>query len=180
MELKGSKTEQNLMTAFSTEAQAKCKYDYYTSVAKKEGYEEIASIFSEIAGNELAHAKIHFKFLDGIHDTKLNLLNAAAGENYEWIDMYNKFAKEAEEEGFTEIANKFKLIGDIEKNHEQIYRNLYKELENGTVFKKDNIVIWKCKVCGHIHVAVEAPSVCPVCSHSQSFFKVESENVKNS
>ena len=175
MDLKGSKTEQNLMIAFSAETQAKCKYDYYASFAKKEGYEDISSIFTEISNNELAHAKIYFKYLDGLHDTKLNLSNAAANENYEWVDMYNNFAIQADEEGFKEIANKFRLIGDIERNHEQIYKDLYKQLENGTVFKKDDIVIWKCKVCGHIHIAKEAPTVCPVCSHSQSFFKVESE-----
>lgn len=177
MELKGSKTEQNLMKAFAGETQAKCKYEYYAKVAKKEGYEEIANIFSEISNNELAHAKIHYKYLDGIHDTKNNLADAAAGENYEWIDMYHNFAIEADEEGFKEIANKFRLIGEVEKHHEQIYRNLLKDLENGTVFKKDNVVIWKCMICGYIHVAVNAPAVCPVCSHPQSYFKVENEKM---
>ncbi|MCI9063109.1 MAG: rubrerythrin family protein [Clostridia bacterium] len=179
MDLKGSKTEQNLMSAFAGESQARCKYEYYAGVAKKEGYEEIASIFSEISNNELAHAKIHYKYLDGIHDTKLNIADAAAGENYEWVDMYNKFAIEADEEGFKEIANKFRLIGNIEKHHEQIYRNLLKDLEDGKVFEKDNVVVWKCKVCGNIHIAVNAPAICPVCSHSQSFYKLESTNAQN-
>ena len=179
MDLKGSKTEHNLMQAFSGESEARCKYSYYSSLAKKEGYEEIASIFEEIAGNENAHARIHFKYL---HDcqktpTKENLADAVAGENYEWTDMYRNFAIEADEEGFKEIAVKFRLIGEIEKNHEQIFRKLLKDLEEGKVFKRDDVVIWKCKVCGYIHIAKEAPAVCPVCGHAQSFFKVESEVV---
>ncbi len=173
MELKGSKTEQNLMSAFAGESQAKCKYTYYSEIAKKEGYQEIASIFQEIADNELAHANIHYKYLDGIGDTKTNVADAVAGENYEWTDMYRLFAIEAEEEGFKEIAAKFRLIGEVEKNHEQIFRNLLDDLNSGKVFKKDNVVIWRCKVCGHIHIALEAPAVCPVCGHSQSYFKVE-------
>lgn len=176
MELKGSKTEANLMAAFAGESQARCKYTYYASVAKKEGYEQIAAIFQETADNENQHAKIHYKFLDGIGDTKLNLADAVAGENYEWTDMYATFAKEAEEEGFKEIANKFKLIADVEKKHEERFRKLLENLENGQVFKKDNVVIWKCRNCGHIHVAVNAPAVCPVCDHVQSFFEINSEN----
>ena len=176
MELKGSKTEANLMTAFAGESQARCKYTYYASVAKKEGYEQIAAIFQETADNENQHAKIHYKFLDGIGDTKLNLADAVAGENYEWTDMYATFAKEAEEEGFKEIANKFKLIADVEKKHEERFRKLLENLENGQVFKKDNVVVWKCRNCGHIHVAVNAPAVCPVCDHVQSFFEINSEN----
>ncbi len=176
MELKGSKTEANLMAAFAGESQARCKYTYYASVAKKEGYEQIAAIFQETADNENQHAKIHYKFLDGIGDTKLNLADAVAGENYEWTDMYATFAIEAEEEGFKEIANKFKLIADVEKKHEERFRKLLENLENGQVFKKDNVVIWKCRNCGHIHVAVNAPAVCPVCDHVQSFFEINSEN----
>lgn len=178
MDLKGSKTEKNLMEAFSGESEAQSKYLYYSSLAKKEGYEEIASIFQEIAGNENAHARIHFKYLNGaLTPTLDNLSDAAAGENYEWTDMYRRFAIEADEEGFKEIATKFRLIGEIEKNHEQIFRKLFKELEEGKIFKKDKIVVWKCKVCGFIHIAVNAPAVCPVCGHAQSFFKVESDTV---
>lgn len=178
MDLKGSKTEKNLMQAFSGESEARSKYSCYASLAKKEGYEEIASIFEEIAGNENAHARIHFKYLNGAKTPTLdNLADAAAGENYEWTDMYRRFAIEADEEGFKEIATKFRLIGEIEKNHEQIYRKLLKDLEEGKVFKKDNIVIWKCKVCGYIHIAENSPAVCPVCGHAQAFFKVESEIV---
>ena len=176
MELKGSKTEQNLKAAFSGESEARNKYTYFASVAKKEGYEQIAALFLETAENEKEHAKLHFKYLNGIGDTKANLADAAAGENYEWTDMYAKFAKEAEEEGFKEIAATFKGIAAVEKEHEERYRKLLANLEEGTVFKKGSIVIWKCRNCGHIHVGLEAPTICPVCRHPQSFFEVSAEN----
>ena len=176
MELKGSKTEKNLMSAFTTESEATNKYTYYASVAKKEGYEQISSIFLETAENEKQHAKIHLKFLDGIGDTKANLSDAAAGENYEWVDLYANFAKEAEEEGFKEIAAKFRLIADIEKHHEERFRKLLENLHEGKVFQKDNVVIWKCKKCGHIHIGVNAPAVCPTCNHPQSYFEIQAEN----
>lgn len=176
MELKGSKTEKNLMEAFAGESQARNKYTYFASVAKKEGYEQIAALFLETAENEKEHAKIHFKYLNGISDTKANLAAAAAGENYEWTDMYDRMAKEADEEGFTEIAAKFRGIAAIEKEHEARYRKLLENLENGEVFKKGSITIWKCRNCGHIIVGTEAPKVCPVCNHLQSFFEVKAEN----
>lgn len=176
MELKGSKTEANLRAAFSGESEARNKYTYFASVAKKEGYEQIATLFLETAENEKEHAKIHFKYLQGIGDTKANLADAAAGENYEWTDMYANFAKVAEEEGFTEIATRFRQIGEIEKHHEERYRKLLENLEDGTVFKKGSIVIWKCRNCGHIHVGLEAPEVCPVCAHPKSYFEIQSEN----
>lgn len=176
MELKGSKTEANLKAAFSGESEARNKYTYFASVAKKEGYEQIAAIFLETAENEKEHAKIHFKYLQGIGDTKSNLADAAAGENYEWTDMYARFAKEADEEGFKEIANRFRQIGEIEKHHEERFRKLLDNVEDGTVFKKGSIVIWKCRNCGHIHVGVNAPEVCPVCAHPKSFFEVQAEN----
>ena len=173
MELKGSKTEKNLMEAFAGESQARNKYTYFASGAKKEGYEQIAALFLETAENEKEHAKIHFKYLNGISDTKANLAAAAAGENYEWTDMYDRMAKEADEEGFTEIAAKFRGIGAIEKEHEARFRRL---LENGEVFKRGSITIWKCRNCGHIVVGTEAPKVCPVCNHAQSYFEVKAEN----
>ena len=176
MELKGSKTEKNLMEAFAGESQARNKYTYFASVAKKEGYEQIAELFLETAENEKEHAKIHFKYLNGIGDTKANLASAAAGENFEWTDMYDRMAKEADEEGFTEIAAKFRGIAAIEKEHEARYRKLLENLENGEVFKKGSITIWKCRNCGHIVVGTEAPKVCPVCNHPQSFFEVKAEN----
>jgi len=176
MDLKGSKTEKNLMAAFSGESQARNKYTYYASKAKKEGYEQIAAIFMETAENEKEHAKIHFKYLNGIGDTKANLAAAAAGENYEWTDMYETFAKEAEEEGFAEIAATFRGIGAIEKHHEERYKKLLANLEEGKVFKKDGVFIWKCRNCGHIHVGTEAPQVCPVCKHPQSYFELCDEN----
>ena len=169
MELKGSKTEKNLMEAFAGESQARNKYTYFASVAKKEGYEQIAELFLETAENEKEHAKIHFKYLNG-------LASAAAGENFEWTDMYERMAKEADEEGFTEIAAKFRGIAAIEKEHEARYRKLLENLENGEVFKKGSITIWKCRNCGHIVVGTEAPKVCPVCNHPQSFFEVKAEN----
>ena len=175
MELKGSKTEKNLMEAFAGESQARNKYTYFASVAKKEGYEQIAALFLETAENE-KHAKIHFKYLNGISDTKANLAAAAAGENYEWTDMYDRMAKEADEEGFTEIAAKFRGIGAIEKEHEARFRRLLENVENGEVFKRGSITIWKCRNCGHIVVGTEAPKVCPVCNHAQSYFEVKAEN----
>ena len=176
MELKGSKTEKNLMEAFAGESQARNKYTYFASVAKKEGYEQIAALFLETAENEKEHAKIHFKYLNGISDTKANLAAAAAGENYEWTDMYDRMAKEADEEGFTEIAAKFRGIGGIEKEHEARFRRLLENVENGEVFKRGSITIWKCRNCGHIVVGTEAPKVCPVCNHAQSYFEVKAEN----
>ena len=176
MELRGSKTEKNLMEAFAGESQARNKYTYFASVAKKEGYEQIAALFLETAENEKEHAKIHFKYLNGISDTKANLAAAAAGENYEWTDMYDRMAKEADEEGFTEIAAKFRGIGAIEKEHEARFRRLLENVENGEVFKRGSITIWKCRNCGHIHVGTEAPEVCPVCNHPQSYFEVKAEN----
>lgn len=176
MELKGSKTEKNLMEAFAGESQARNKYIYFASVAKKEGYEQIAALFLETAENEKEHAKIHFKYLNGISDTKANLAAAAAGENYEWTDMYDRMAKEADEEGFTEIAAKFRGIGAIEKEHEARFRRLLENVENGEVFKRGSITIWKCRNCGHIVVGTEAPKVCPVCNHAQSYFEVKAEN----
>lgn len=175
-ELKGTKTEANLMTAFAGESQARNKYTYFASVAKKEGYEQIAALFLETAENEKEHAKIHFKYLNGISDTKANLAAAAAGENYEWTDMYDRMAKEADEEGFTEIAAKFRGIGAIEKEHEARFRRLLENVENGEVFKRGSITIWKCRNCGHIVVGTEAPKVCPVCNHAQSYFEVKAEN----
>ena len=176
MELNGSKTEKNLMEAFAGESQARNKYTYFASVAKKEGYEQIAALFLETAENEKEHAKIHFKYLNGISDTKANLAAAAAGENYEWTDMYDRMAKEADEEGFTEIAAKFRGIGAIEKEHEARFRRLLENVENGEVFKRGSITIWKCRNCGHIVVGTEAPKVCPVCNHAQSYFEVKAEN----
>ena len=176
MELKGSKTEKNLMEAFAGESQARNKYTYFASVAKKEGYEQIAALFLETAENEKEHAKIHFKYLNGISDTKANLAAAAAGENYEWTDMYDRMAKEADEEGFTEIAAKFRGIGAIEKEHEARYLKLLDNVENELVFSKDGDKIWKCRNCGHICIGKEAPKVCPVCEHPQSFFEIKAEN----
>lgn len=176
MELKGSKTEANLKAAFSGESEARNKYTYFASVAKKEGYEQIAAIFLETAENEKEHAKIHFKYLQGIGDTKSNLADAAAGENYEWTDMYARFAKEADEEGFKEIANRFRQIGEVEKHHEERFRKLLDNVEEGTVFKKGSIVIWKCRNCGHIHIGTDAPEICPVCAHPKAFFEVQAEN----
>ena len=174
--IKGTKTEKNLMEAFAGESQARNKYTYFASVAKKEGYEQIAALFLETAENEKEHAKIHFKYLNGISDTKANLAAAAAGENYEWTDMYDRMAKEADEEGFTEIAAKFRGIGAIEKEHEARFRRLLENVENGEVFKRGSITIWKCRNCGHIVVGTEAPKVCPVCNHPQSYFEVKAEN----
>ena len=178
MELKGSKTEKNLMEAFAGESQARNKYTYFASKAKKEGYEQIAAIFQETADNEKEHAKLWFKLLNGgeIGTTEENLKAAAEGENYEWTDMYDRMAKEADEEGFTEIAAKFRGIGAIEKEHEARYLKLLDNVENELVFSKDGDKIWKCRNCGHICIGKEAPKVCPVCEHPQSFFEIKAEN----
>ena len=178
MELKGSKTEQNLMTAFAGESQARNKYTYYASKAKKDGYEQIAALFEETANNEKEHAKMWFKELHGgeVPDTITNLNDAADGENYEWTDMYEEFAKTAEEEGFTAIAAKFKAVGAIEKHHEERYRKLLKNIEDEVVFSKDEDTIWICRNCGHVVIGKKAPKVCPVCAHPQSYFEVKAEN----
>ena len=178
MELKGSKTYENLMTAFAGESQARNKYTYYASKAKKDGYEQIAAIFEETANNEKEHAKMWFKELhDGkIPSTLENLNDAADGENYEWTDMYDNFAKVAREEGFTRIALLFEGVAKIEKEHEERYRKLIANIEDGLVFSKDGDTIWKCRNCGHIVIGKKAPAVCPVCSHPQSYFEVKAEN----
>ena len=178
MELKGSKTEANLLAAFAGESQAHTKYQYYASKAKKDGYEQIAAIFQETAANEKEHAKIWFKLLhDGaVPATTENLKDAAAGENYEWTDMYATFAKEAEEEGFTELARLFKGVAAIEKAHEERYLKLLKNIEDGIVFSRDGDTIWKCGNCGHIVVGKKAPEVCPVCAHPQAYFEIKAEN----
>ncbi len=178
MELKGSKTEANLMAAFAGESQARNKYTYYASKARKEGYEQIAAIFEETANNEKEHAKMWFKELHGgdIPTTAENLLDAAEGENYEWTDMYAEFAKVAREEGFERIAFLFEGVAAIEKEHEERYRKLLKNVEDKLVFSKDGEAIWICRNCGHVVVGKEAPKVCPVCAHPQSFFELRKEN----
>lgn len=176
MELKGSKTEQNLMTAFAGESQARNKYTYFASVAKKEGYEQIAAIFEQTANNEKEHAKLWFKHLNGIGKTAENLLAAAEGENYEWTDMYDTFAKEAEAEGFTAIAFQFRAVAKIEKSHEERYRALLKNVEMQQVFEKSEEIMWECRNCGHLVIGKKAPMVCPVCAHPQSYFEVRKEN----
>ena len=176
MNLKGSKTEQNLMTAFAGESQARNKYTYFASVAKKEGYEQIAAIFEETANNEKEHAKLWLKELDGIGDTAENLLNAAEGENYEWTDMYDTFAREAEEEGFKALAAQFRMVAAIEKTHEERYRKLLSNVELQQVFEKADQTIWECRNCGHLVMGKKAPGACPVCAHPQSFFEVRKEN----
>ena len=178
MELKGSKTEKNLMEAFAGESQARNKYTYFASKAKKEGYEQIAAIFQETADNEKEHAKIWFKLLhDGdVPTTTDNLKAAAEGENFEWTDMYDRFAKEAEDEGFTKIAYLFREVGKIEKEHEERYLKLLENVEEGIVFSRDDERIWKCRNCGHIVVGKYAPEVCPVCNHPKSYFEIKSEN----
>ncbi len=178
MELKGSKTEQNLMAAFAGESQARNKYTYFASKAKKEGYEQIAAIFEETANNEKEHAKIWFKELNGgdVPTTTENLKAAAEGENYEWTDMYKEFAEVARSEGFTRIANLFEAVGKIEKEHEERYRKLLENVENGLVFSKDGDKIWICRNCGHVCVGKEAPKVCPVCAHPQAYFEVKADN----
>ena len=176
MELKGSKTEANLWTAFAGESQARNKYTYFASQAKKEGYEQIAAIFEETALNEKEHAKIWFKELSGIGTTAENLKVAADGENYEWTDMYDEFAKTAKEEGFDRLAFLFEAVGKIEKEHEERYRKLLENVEGDLVFSKDGDKIWKCRNCGHICIGKEAPEVCPVCNHPKSFFEIKAEN----
>ncbi len=178
MTLKGSKTESNLMAAFAGESQARNKYTYYASKAKKEGYQQIAAIFEETANNEKEHAKLWFKLLhDGdVPDTITNLNDAASGENYEWTDMYQSFAKTAREEGFDDIAFLFESVGKIEKAHEERYLKLVGNIEDNMVFKKGEETVWICRNCGHISIGMEAPAVCPVCNHPQSFMEIKAEN----
>ena len=176
MELKGSKTEQNLRDAFAGESQARNKYTYFASKAKKEGYVQIANLFLETADNEKEHAKIWFKLLGGIGSTEENLLAAAEGENQEWTDMYVQFAREAREEGFEDIAALFEGVAAIEKEHEKRYRKLLSNVKDGLVFSKDGDTIWQCANCGHIVIGQKAPEVCPVCAHPQAYFQVKAEN----
>ena len=176
MNLKGTETEKNLWTVFAGESQARNKYTYFASKAKKEGYEQIAAIFEETANNEKEHAKMWFKLLDGIGSTPENLKAAAEGENYEWTDMYDGFAKTARKEGFEAIAKLFEGVAAIEKHHEERYRKLLKNVEDKVVFSKDGDAIWQCRNCGHIVVGKEAPAVCPVCAHPQAYFEVAKEN----
>lgn len=178
MELKGSKTEANLMAAFAGESQARNKYTYYASKAKSEGYEQIAKLFLETADNEKEHAKIWFKLLHdgGIASTPENLLDAAKGENYEWTEMYVEFAKVAKEEGFTRIAYLFEAVAKIEKEHEERYRKLLSNVEQGIVFSRDGDMVWQCSNCGHIHVGKKAPEVCPVCDHPKAYFQLVAKN----
>ncbi len=176
MNLKGTKTEQNLMTAFAGESQARNKYTYFASVAKKEGYEQIAAIFLQTAENEKEHAKLWFKHLGGLGTTAENLLAAAEGENYEWTDMYDQFAREAEEEGFTALARQFKGVAAIEKTHEERYRALLNNVEMQKVFEKGEMTMWECRNCGHLVMGTKAPAACPVCAHPQSYFEVRKEN----
>lgn len=178
MELKGSKTEKNLQEAFAGESQARNKYTFYASKAKKDGYVQISNIFEETAKNEKEHAEIWFKYLhDGkVPSTEVNLKDAADGENFEWTDMYERMAKEADEEGFTEIAEKFRMVGAIEKHHEERYRKLLKNIEDKVVFSRDGDGIWQCSNCGHIVVGKDAPELCPVCAHPRSYFQLLAEN----
>lgn len=177
-ELKGTKTEKNLQEAFAGESQARNKYSYYASQAKKDGYVQIAALFEETAGNEKEHAKMWFKYLHGgkIADTMTNLADAAAGENYEWTDMYARMAKEAEEEGFDEIAAKFRMVGAIEKEHEARYLKLLQNIKDGIVFSREGDCIWQCSNCGHLVIGKKAPEICPVCNHAQSYFQIKAEN----
>ena len=172
----GTRTEQNLLTAFAGESQARNKYTYFASAAKKEGFEQIAALFLETADNEKEHAKLWFKELEGIGTTAENLSAAADGENYEWTDMYEGFAKVAEEEGFKALAAKFRMVGAIEKHHEERYRALLSNVETAKVFEKSEVKVWECRNCGHIVVGTKAPAACPVCAHPQSFFEVHKEN----
>lgn len=176
MELKGSRTEQNLMTAFAGESQARNKYSYFASKAKKEGYQQIAAIFEETANNEKEHAKLWFKHLGGIGTTKENLTAAANGENYEWTTMYKEFAEVAREEGFLEIALQFEGVAKIEKEHEERYRKLLENIETAQVFAKAGITVWVCRNCGHVHIGESAPEVCPICNHPQGYFEVKANN----
>lgn len=177
-ELKGTKTEKNLLEAFAGESMARNKYDYFASKAKKDGFVQMAAIFEETALNEKEHAKLWYKYLNGgcVSETAVNLQAAADGENYEWTDMYDRMAKEAEEEGFTEIAARFRLVGEVEKRHEERYRKLLKNLKDGVVFSKDGDAVWQCMNCGHIVIGKKAPEVCPVCNHPQSYFQLKPEN----
>ena len=172
----GTKTENNLLAAFAGESQARNKYTYFASKAKKEGYEQISALFLKTADNEKEHAKLWLKELDGIGSTAENLANAAAGENYEWTDMYDEFAKTAEEEGFFDLAAKFRAVAAIEKAHEERYRALLKNVETAQVFEKSEVKVWECRNCGHICVGTKAPEICPVCAHPQSFFEIKEEN----
>ncbi len=178
MELKGSRTEANLLAAFAGESQARNKYTYYASKAKKEGYEQIAALFLETADNEKEHAKLWFKLLhdEGIPSTIDNLKDAAAGENYEWTEMYAEFAKVAKEEGFDRIAYLFEAVGAIEKEHEERYNTLLANVEGGIVFSRDGDTLWKCRNCGHIHIGKNAPKLCPVCAHPEAYFEIKAEN----
>ena len=175
-DLKGTRTEQNLMTAFAGESQARNKYTYFASVAKKEGYEQIAAIFMETAENEKEHAKLWFKALGGIGTTAENLVHAAEGENYEWTEMYDEFARVAEEEGFLALAKQFRGVAAVEKEHEERYRKLLENVETAQVFAKAGVTVWVCRNCGHIHIGTEAPKACPVCVHPQSYFEVRATN----
>lgn len=172
----GTQTEKNLLEAFAGESQARNKYTYFASKAKKEGYEQIAALFLKTAENEKEHAKLWFKELNGIGDTAENLAAAAEGENYEWTDMYSGFAKTAEEEGFTELAARFRLVSAIEKHHEERYRALLKNIETASVFEKSEVKVWECRNCGHIVVGTSAPQICPACNHPQSYFELNAEN----
>ncbi len=176
MELKGSKTEKNLMAAFAGESEARNKYTYFASVAKKEGYQQIAAIFEETAANEKEHAKLWFKALGALGDTAKNLAAAAAGENYEWTDMYAGFAKDAEEEGFTALAAQFRAVAEVEKAHEERYRKLLNNVEMQQVFEKSEETMWECRNCGHLVMGKKAPEVCPVCAHPKAYFEVRKEN----
>ena len=172
----GTKTEANLQAAFAGESQARNKYTYFASVARKEGFEQIAAIFQATADNEKEHAKLWFKELEGIGDTAANLEAAAAGENFEWTDMYEAFAKTAEEEGFTALARRFRMVAAIEKRHEERYRALLHNIETAAVFEKSEVKVWECRNCGHIVVGTKAPEVCPVCAHPQSYFEISADN----
>ncbi|MBE6623801.1 MAG: rubrerythrin family protein [Ruminococcaceae bacterium] len=172
----GTQTEKNLMAAFSGESEARNKYTYFASKAKKEGFEQIAALFLKTADNEKEHAKMWFKELDGIADTAQNLKSAAEGENYEWTDMYDGFAKTADEEGFHELAAKFRMVAAIEKHHEERYRALLKNVEMAEVFEKSEVKVWECRNCGHIMVGTKAPEICPVCAHPKSYFEIHAEN----
>lgn len=176
MELKGSKTEKNLWSAFAGESQATNKYKYYASQAKKDGYQQIAAIFEETANNEKEHAKIWFKLVHGIGDTLENLKDAATGENFEWTEMYKEFAEVAKEEGFSDIAKLFEMVGKVEYSHEQRYLALVENIKDGKVFEKDGKVYWICRNCGHIHEGTKAPDICPVCVHPKAFFEVKADN----
>ena len=176
MKFEGTKTEKNLLAAFAGESQARNKYTYFASVAKKEGYEQIAAIFEQTANNEKEHAKLWFKALELLGNTSANLKAAADGENYEWTDMYKTFAEEAEEEGFTALAAQFRMVAEIEKSHEERYRALLNNVDMQKVFEKAEEAIWECRNCGHLVMGKEAPLVCPVCAHPQSFFEIRKEN----